>query len=321
MKRRGWTRVVALALFCVSGLAASSPATTALLPSGEAPLPVPALDSGAPRSGAAPSFLGVVIPHESVDLTSKFEGRLERLEVDVGDRVKQGTVLARLDVRPLVQDLAAARANLQGSRAEEQAAGLLLAEAREKKGRYNTPRSLELGVYSQEELAKIRYEESTALARLEAARARSREQQARVVELEQNVSEAALLAPFDGVVATRPVSPGARIAVGQPILRLLGTGGRKIRFAVPEEQGRQLAPGSPLRLSITQPALTLAGHVESIAPEVDAAARMVFAVAAFDEPPPDSVATGMVAQVQPGPAQGSVVQLESGGPIPTRSGP
>jgi RND family efflux transporter MFP subunit len=321
MERWGWIRVVALAFICGGGLAAASPAPAARAPSGEVPLPVPATDTGAPRTGAPTSFLGVVIPHDSVDLSSKFEGRLDHLEVDIGDRVQQGAVLARLDVRPLEQELAAARANLQGSRAEEQAAGLLLAEAREKKGRYFTPRSIELGVYSQEELAKIRYEESTALARLEAARARTREQQARVVDLEQNVSEAVLVAPFDGVVATRPVSPGARIAAGQPILRLLGTGGRKIRFAVPEDQARQLESGAPLRLSIDQPGITLAGRVESIAPEVDAAARMVFAVAVFNEPPPDTVSTGMVAHVQQGPAQGSVVQRESGGPTPTRSGP
>ncbi len=293
--RWGWTWVAALTFFC--GLAEA-------------------------RSEEAPaSFLGVVIPHDSVDLSSKFEGRLERVTVDVGAHVRKGAVLAQLDVRPLEQDLAAARANLQSSRAEAQAAGLALAEAREKKGRYFTPRSLELGVYSQEELATIRYQESTALARLEAAQARTREQQARVVELEQNVSDAALVAPFDGVVATRPVSPGARVSAGQPILRVLGTGGRKIRFAVPEEQARRLEPGTPLRLLIDQPGLTLAGRVESIAPEVDAAARMVFAVASFDAPPPDTVATGMVAHIQPGPAQGSAVQLESGAPTPARSGP
>jgi RND family efflux transporter MFP subunit len=312
---------MALTFFCVAGLATSAPAATAETRSGEAPPPVPASDGGAPRTGALAPFLGVVIPQDSVDLTSKFEGRLEELLVDVGDPVHEGDVLARLDVRPLEQDLAAARANLQGSRAEEQAAGLLLAEAREKKSRYFTPRSLELGVYSQEELATIKYQESTALARLEAARARSREQQARVVELEQNVGEATLVAPFEGVVATRPVSPGARVSVGQPVLRVLGTGGRKIRFAVPENDARQLEPGSLLHLSIDQPGLTLAGRVESIAPEVDAAARMVFAVASFDAQPPDTVATGMVAHVRPGPAQGSVVQLESSGPTPTRSGP
>ncbi|WP_224241411.1 efflux RND transporter periplasmic adaptor subunit [Hyalangium gracile] len=312
---------MALTFCCLGGLAATSPATAAEARRGEVPSPVPASDGGAPRAGVSAAFLGVVIPHDSVDLTSKFEGRLEELTVDVGDAVREGDVLARLDVRPLEQDLAAARATLQGSRAEEQAAGLALAEAREKKQRYFTPRSLELGVYSQEELARIRYQENTALARLEAARARTREQQARAKELEQNVSEATLVAPFDGVVATRPVSPGARVAAGQPVLRVLGTGGQKIRFAVPEEEARRLAPGSPLRLTVEQPAVTLAGHVESITPEVDAAARLVFAVAAFDAPPPETVATGMVARVRPGPAQGNVVQLESGGPTPTRSGP
>ncbi|WP_224371349.1 efflux RND transporter periplasmic adaptor subunit [Hyalangium versicolor] len=321
MERWGWRRWLALMVFCVSGLAVSAPAASAGARSEETPSPVPASDGGAPRTGSPAPFLGVVIPHDSVDLSSKFEGRMEQVLVDVGDRVRKGEVLARLDVRPLEQDLAVAKATLQASRAEEQAAGLALAEAREKKGRYFTPRSLELGVYSQEELATIRYQESTALARLEAARARSQEQQAHVVELEQNVGEAELLAPFDGVVATRPVSPGTRVSAGQPILRVLSTGGRKVRFAVPEDQARQLEPGSPLRLFIDQPAQTLAGHVESIAPEVDAAARLVFAVATFDSPPPDTVATGMVAHVRPGPAQGSVVQLESSGPTPTRSGP
>ncbi|MDY7228091.1 efflux RND transporter periplasmic adaptor subunit [Hyalangium rubrum] len=269
---------------------------------------------------ATAPFLGVVIPHDSVDLSSKFESRLERLEVDVGDTVRQGEVVARLDIHPVVQELAAARASLQSSRAEEQASGLALAEAREKKSRHFTPRSLELGVYSKEELATLRYQERTALARLEASRARTREQQARVAELERNVNEAALVAPFDGIVATRPVSPGARVAAGQPILRLLGTGGWKVRFAVPEEEARQLEPGSPLELSLQQRQQTLAGHVESIAPEVDAAARMVFAIAAFDAHPPETVSTGMVVHVQPGPRQGAIGQRESSDPIPTRSG-
>lgn len=296
MQRWGWTRLTGW--FVAGGLALSAPVLAAT---------------------SAP-FLGVVIPENSVELSSKFEGRLERLEVNVGDTVHTGDVLAQLDVRPLAQELAGARAALQGSRAEEQAAAFALAEAQEKKGRHFTPRSLELGVYSKEELATLRYQESTALARLEAARARTREQSARVKDLEQNLTEATLVAPFDGVVATRPVSPGARIAPGQPLLRLLGTGGWKVRFAVPEEQARHLEPGAPLRLSVAQRNLDLAGHVETIAPEVDAAARMVFAVAAFETPPPDTVSTGMVVRVQAGPKHGGVGQASTSGPMPTRSG-
>jgi RND family efflux transporter MFP subunit len=316
MHGRGW--MIGLLFFYLGGVL-SRPATAAEARSEEVPSPVPASDDGAPRPGTPVAFLGVVIPQESVDLSSKFEGRLERLEVDVGDAVRKGDVLVRLDVRQLAQDLAAARALQQGSRADEQAAALALAEAREKKGRYFTPRSLELGVYSEEELATLRYQERTALARLEAARARTREQQARVVELEQNVGEAVLVAPFDGIVATRPISPGARVMAGQPLLRVLGTGGWKVRFAVPEEEARRLAPGSPLRLAFQQRSLTLAGHVESVAPEVDAAARMIFAIATLDAPLPEEISAGAVVHVLPGPTQGAISQGDSSGPTPTRS--
>jgi hypothetical protein len=49
--------------------------------------------------------------------------------------------------------------------------------------------------------------------------------------------------------------------------------------------------------------LSLAGLVESIAPEVDAAARLIFATATFNQPPPPEVSSGMVVHVRPGPMQ------------------
>jgi RND family efflux transporter MFP subunit len=281
------------------GASASAPAKDDS--SGNGPPPALVAVGEASRPVNEEPFLGVVIPNNSVDVSSRFESRLVELDVEVGDFVKKGQVLARLDTRSLQQQLAAARATLQGSRAEEQAASLALAEAREKKGRYFTPRSLELGVYSQEELAKVRYEESTASARLQAARAQSLERQAQVTELKENLDDATLVAPFDGVVASRLISPGSRIAPGQPVLRLLGTGGWKVRFAIPEEEARELQPGSPVEVHTLQRDLTLAGLVESLAPEVDAAARLIFATATFNQPPPPEVSSGMVVHVRSGP--------------------
>jgi RND family efflux transporter MFP subunit len=308
---RRWVRLAAVAggvLACLGSRGASASALVKNDSSGDGPPPAQVVDGGAPRPVLEEPFLGVVIPHDSVDVSSRFESRLTELEVEVGEPVRKGQVLARLDTRSLQQQLAAARANLQGSRAEEHAASLALAEAREKKGRYFTPRSLELGVYSQEELAKVRYEESTAAARLQSARAQSLERQAQVTELKENLDDATLVAPFDGVVASRLMSPGSRLAPGQPVVRLLGTGGWKVRFAVPEEAARQLQPGSPLKIHLLQRELTLSGTVETLAPEVDAAARLVFATATFDQPPPPEVASGMVVHVRPGATQQRVGQ-------------
>jgi RND family efflux transporter MFP subunit len=257
-------------------------------------------DGAASRSGTGEPFLGVIIPNDSVDVSSRFDSRLEQVDVEVGQSVHEGQVLARLDTRSLRQALAAAEATLQGSRAEERAAALALSEARARKARYFTPRSLELGVYSQEELDKVRYEESTAAARVQAARAQTLQRQAQVTELKQNLDDATLVAPFDGVVASRLAGPGTRLAAGQPVLRLLGSGEWKVRFAIPEEEARELQQGAPVELKVLQRDLTLTGAVESIAPEVDAAARLVFATATFTQPPPPGVSAGMVVHVRAG---------------------
>jgi len=308
---RRWVRLAAAmggVLACLGSGGSSASAPVEIDSSGNGPPPAQVVDGGATRSVTQEPFLGVVIPHESVDVSSRFESRLVSLDVEVGESVRKGQVLARLDMRSLRQQLAAARANLQGSRAEEHAASLALSEAREKKRRYHTPRALELGVYSQEELAKVRYEERTAEARLQSARAQTLERQAQVTELRENLDDASLVAPFDGVVAARIISPGSRLAPGQPVVRLLGTGGWKVRFAVPEEAARELQPGSPLEVHVLQQDLTLSGTVETIAPEVDAAARLVFTTATFDQPPPPEVSSGMVVHVRPAPTEQHVGQ-------------
>lgn len=299
MRRWVWSTVIGI-LACLGSVDASARAPAKEDSSEKAPPPALAVDGGASRSGTDEPFLGVVIPQNSVDVSSRFESRLVELDVEVGDSVREGQVLARLDTRSLQQELAAAKASLQGARAEAQAAALALSEAREKKGRYSSPRALELGVYSQEELATVRYQERTAAARLESARAQILERQAQVAELQQNLGDATLVAPFDGVVASRRVDPGARIAPGEPVLRLLGTGGWKVRFALPEDAARELRTGAPVEVNVLPRALTLSGTVESISPEVDAAARLVFATATFNQPPPDEVSSGLVVHVRPG---------------------
>lgn len=318
-----WVRMTAVGwgLACLGSVGVAAPALADLRPTGNGVPPAQAVDGGADsRPESEEPYLGVVIPHETVNVSTRFDSRLEKLEVEVGQTVREGQVLARLDTRSLRQDLAAAEASLQGARAEEQAARLALSEARSKRARYFTPRSLELGVYSQEELDKVRYEESTANARLQAARAQTLQRRAEATELRQNLDDATLVAPFDGVVAAKLTSPGARLAAGQPVLKLLGTGGWKVRFAVPEDAARRLQPGVPVEVHAVQRRLALGCTVESVAPEVDSAARLVFATATFNQPPPPEVSTGMVVHVRPGPTQ-HLGGRGTGGSAPTGATP
>ncbi|WNG29866.1 efflux RND transporter periplasmic adaptor subunit [Cystobacter fuscus] len=290
---RRWVRMMAMSwgLVCLGGVGAATPALASLDESGNDPPPAPSVDGSS-------SFLGVVIPNDSVDVSARFDSRLERVDVEVGQSVRQGQVLARLDTRALQQELAAAEAALLGSRAEERAASLALSESYARMRRYFTPRALKLGVYSREELDRVSYEERTAAARSQAARAQTLQRQAQVIGLKQNLDDATLVAPFDGVVASRLVGPGTRLAAGQPILRLLGSGEWRVRFAVTEEAAGAFQPGMPVELKVIQRDLSLPGTVESIAPEVDAAARLVFATATFSQPPPREVSTGLLVHVR-----------------------
>jgi len=270
-KRSARTLGLVLIGFFVGGAQAVS--LQSPTPTASAQAPPPQLDS----------FLGVVIPSSSVDLSSKFEGRLERLDVRVGDAVEAGQIVAHLDARPLQQALDGARASLLGAQAEQRAAQVALAEAREKYARYSQPRLLQLGVFSQEEVSAARFQAESAAARVSSARAQCEEKAARVKELTQNLSEAELTSPFEGIVAATPLSVGAHVAASQRVLVIQGDGPRKVRFAIPEEQAREVHPGAPARVEVPQRNLVLEGTIETVAPEVDAAARMVFAVVRFDK--------------------------------------
>jgi RND family efflux transporter MFP subunit len=246
--------------------------------------PAPPVEAVAPRPQApeGASWLGVVIPEEAVDISSRLEGRLESIKAQVGDKVAQGTVLAVLDVRGLKQELAMSEAELLSVRAELQVAELSLTEARERLARRSEPRQLSLGAVSQEEVAEARYQEQLAAVRLESARAKVQQQEAHIIQLQQNIAEAALRAPFEGVIASRKVDAGALVRSGQVLLHLLRAGSQRVRFAVPEQHARQLAVGQQVRVALADKAEVLVGRVSHVAPEVDSASRMVFAVATLD---------------------------------------
>ena len=83
-------------------------------------------------------FLGVVVALQSVELSAKFDGTLERLDVHVGDHVKGGTLIARLDGRSVAQDLAIAEASLLVAEAEHDRLAIELEDASDRRARLHS---------------------------------------------------------------------------------------------------------------------------------------------------------------------------------------
>ncbi len=227
-------------------------------------------------------YLGVIIPSEAADIVARGEGRVEEMKIRLGDSVSPNQVLARLDDRALRDLLAISQATLQAVRADEGKAQYELAEAQDRKVRWEqTSRDSDM-VISVDELARVTYAEKYAAQRLKAAQAASAEKLAVVSDLERKLSEMVIRAPFGGRVAARYVDPGATVTPGSRVVRLVGSEGLWVRFAVPEAESAAVALGMTVEAQDENGAAPLRGVVEKIAPEVDAAARMIFVEARLD---------------------------------------
>jgi RND family efflux transporter MFP subunit len=249
--------------------------------------PPPAPPSAATQAPSSPEllegehagFIGVIVAEGSVAISAKFDGRLEQVAVQVGDSVRKGDVLARLDTAPLQHELAIATADLQAARAEEEVAKLAHQSAQEALQRGGDSRLLSLGAISEEEQAKLRFAEKTGVAKLAAAQALVQSHQARVEQLRLRLSEATLRAPFDARVSMRYLDPGTLVSAGLPIVHLLADGGQQVRFAIPELLAPRVIAGAAVVLGVQGSGIRLEGRVERVSPEVDPASRMVLAIA------------------------------------------
>lgn len=248
-----------------------------------APAAAPAAPSTTIGAG---ELLGVVLARESVDVAAQLDGRLTSVRVRLGDRVRKGQLLATLDARALRSERAVALAALQAAHVDEERAAIELEQSRARLDRMRPLAEEGTPAISGDELERASYQEKLAASRLRAARAQAAERRAQAHSASTRHAEAEIRAPFDGVVAARYVDPGARIASGTPIVRVLGEGELRVRFAVPAERQAELAIGGAVRVRVPELAAELPGALEKLAPEVDAASRMIIAEARIDVPEP-----------------------------------
>jgi RND family efflux transporter MFP subunit len=220
---------------------------------------------------ASAGFLGVVVALQSVDLSAKFDGTLDRLDVHVGDRVKGGTPIARLDPRSASRDLAMAESALRGAEAEHDQSVIELDDATDRRERLHRIPDL----VPREQITAADVQEKVAAAHLRSAVADLAGKRTRIEQLKETLRDTQIVAPFDGTIAARYVESGATVSRSAPIVRLISPASLVIRFAVPEEQAAAIKVGRDVTVRVDSEDFMADGVIESIAPEIDAALRMV----------------------------------------------
>ena len=205
--------------------------------------------------------------------------RLAEVNVNAGDAVRKGQVLARFSSDGVNVDLLRQQAAL-----EEARAALAEAEANAEGAR----KLSSSGAMSGQQTLQYLTAERSAKARLQSAEARVKMEQIRL-------HQTAVLAPDDGVVLSRSVTVGAVPGIGQEMFRLIRRNRLEWRAEVSAIELLRIQPGQAVELRATNGA-TLKGTVRAIAPSVDPATRN--AVVYADLPVTRAVRAGMFATGQ-----------------------
>jgi RND family efflux transporter MFP subunit len=212
------------------------------------------------------------IDAESAELSAQVSGRILAVEVNLGDRVKRGDVLAKIDVAPAQREVAQARARVGTAEASRRRAAAEAKSARAELERGKLLRREEL--ISEQELERLSSRVDVLGAQIDAAEAEHVHARAHVATLSEAIRDARLKAPFDGAVSERYLDSGAVVQPGTLILRLVKAGPLRARFRVPERDLGRVQPD--MRFELTTHATgdrRFAGKVTRISAEVSRSDR------------------------------------------------
>lgn len=233
------------------------------------PTPVTVETIEASRATSPLRLSGTFTARQRAELSPTVAGLIQRLEVDVGDRVDAGTPLLQLDAELAELQLARLQA------AAEEAAALHEEARRQAEQARVLAESGDLSA----SLAQTRAAEAaTAQAQLASRQAEVREQAARL-------RRHRMLAPFAGVITERYADTGEWAVPGSPVLELVDL--NSLRLDVPVPQARFGDITDDTKVTVTTPALpqqTLGARVEATVPVSDPTARTLRVRLAVDNP-------------------------------------
>jgi RND family efflux transporter MFP subunit len=267
--------------FTVLGCAMLLAACSRPAPPEEPVRAVKVMTVGMDAFGGGYEFAGEVKAHVESRLGFRVGGKIIRRQVDLGQRVKAGQVLAQLD--PQDYKLAADAARSQVAAAATQRD---LAAADYK--RYKELRD-------QNFISGAEFERRDTA--LKAAQAQLEQAQSQLAVQGNQANYAVLLADVSGVVTAVDAEAGQVVAAGTPVLRIAADGVRDVVFAVPEDKVAAIKVGTPVKVRVWAQNTELGGKVREVAASADPVTRTYTVKVALDTQAPPVL--GSTVYVQP----------------------
>jgi RND family efflux transporter MFP subunit len=237
-------------------------------------------------------------PFQEVDVMAKVAGYVRTIRVDLGDRVREGQLLAELEVPEMTDEISKAAAIVEQGGAEAGAARdeLQRAESSHQIAHLSYSRLLEVtkrepGLIPQHELDEVRSRDLIAEAQLASARSKLRveEQRTRVAKAEETRlrtmrNYVTIAAPFAGTVTRRYANVGSMIQAGiasqsqaMPLVRLSQISTLRLSLPVPEALVPTIRVGQPVEVRVRSMERSFEGRIARFASRLDTATRTMVA--------------------------------------------
>ena len=275
-----------------------------------APVPVTVEAVESRRITPALSGIGIVEARYTYKIGPTVAGRVKRVDVNVGDRVRAGDLLGEMDPVDLDDRLASqeasfkrARASLLASEAQVSDAAARSEYAISQSKRYEE--LLRTGAVTVVAVEAKRQERQVADAALAASRANfeaAREELGRIRAEAQGVGKQRanlrLVAPVDGLVVARGADPGTTVVAGEPVVEIIDPKSLWVNVRFNQLGSFGLGPKLPARIVLrSDSAREIAGTIERVEPLADAVTEETLAKVSFDDLPEAVRAVGELAEV------------------------
>ncbi len=271
--------------------------------------------------GAVTSYFSVAgefLPYQEVDLHAKVSGYIRRINVDIGDRVRVGQVIATLEVPELNAQVVGAQAQVRHSQSEinRSQEDVVRAQSNYTAVHAGYTRLVEAakqrpGLVAQQELDDARARDQDAEAQISAARATldATKQQLGVSQADQlrvqTMSDYSVVtSPFNGVVTKRYADTGSLIQAGtssntqaMPVVRIAQSDLLRLRMPIPETDVQFIKDGGEVMVRVQAIGQTLQTKIARFTRALDSSTRTM--LAEVDIPNPKlTLSPGMFAETR-----------------------
>lgn len=208
---------------------------------------------------SGPAISGTLTADRDARIRAEVGGAVLQVYVDAGERVSEGTLLARIDDSAVRDAAISARSGVTQATVAAQQAEKELQRARS---------LVAAGAIAERDVESAERGNLSAQAVLADARAR-------LSSAEKNLRNTQVRAPFAGVVAEKSVSPGDILAPGGALFTVIDPRSLRVDASVPAAALSEVKVGAPVRFTVNGTDRELEGRITRVSPMVNAQTKQV----------------------------------------------